>query len=277
MLNSKYDYTLEEIKYIGALEKIYKLFKNTLGEHKNKFLINMIKNKLRIELKESNGKLFFELLFSPASSSASNSNPPLSKFEMFKAQLSSHPKVKWEYLSVQGEKQLASVVAGVLFNVARIAGSSDSKLMSDHEIIQTFNNWLSLVYEYEKFEIPEFYKSVEDQYAEEFYHELKLIDEDADFKPFSLNEQLRIDSYLEKTIECVKVEQEGSSEDYSEIIDAADKLRKDQSKLSKNATLNKLSVLLGKIRAKSIPFFKMIFNEFTKTLMSEMLKKSLGE
>lgn len=114
-------------------------------------------------------------------------------------------------------------------------------------------------------------------YTEEFYNEYKLLEDDADYKPFELDKQLLVSAYLEKSVDYIdKINDEKTRNELNHAKELAIKLNENLTELTKNEVVFKLSKFWAETRKKGLPIFKEIFMELAKELVKEFGKKMLG-
>lgn len=114
-------------------------------------------------------------------------------------------------------------------------------------------------------------------YTEEFFNEYKIIEDDANYKPFELKSQILISSYLEKSILYIdNIQDENTKIELNNAKEIALNLNQTITELTKNEVMLKLSRFWAETRKKGLPIFKEIFLEFAKEVVKEIGKKMLG-
>jgi hypothetical protein len=103
-------------------------------------------------------------------------------------------------------------------------------------------------------------------YEKELYTKFDIVDEDADINPFELPKQVAISRFLNKTSKIL-IENDIAEDD--EIFIEVTNLDQNQQTLTKRAVIKKLSLILAKIRLRSIPVFKFVAKTFVKELINQ--------
>lgn len=132
--------------------------------------------------------------------------------------------------------------------------------VESERVMNTLKGWIHRINEYNKITITKKDKIVS-EYADEFYEDFEIIDEDAEENPFELEKQLILHNFLIKAITVL--EEDG---DNQHLIEEAQDLKANLPKLTKKATIRKLSNLFAKIRHKSLPLIKEVLDVAQKEL-----------
>ena len=144
--------------------------------------------------------------------------------------------------------------------------------IKEEQLKSFFSNWLTILEGYDKV------KSVYDDpiieaYAEEYYSEFEIIDEDADIYPFSTKQVLLLDKHLDnirKRIE--KYELAENNEEINKIKVEVDELRENLTKKSKKWVIKKLTRIWAEITKQSPKLMKELLSEAKKLAIKEGLK-----
>lgn len=148
--------------------------------------------------------------------------------------------------------------------------------LSHPDLLKRIDNWSETI---QKFNKTDYFASdpLIDSYAKEYFDEYRIIEEDADIKPFDLRRQIIIDSYLNESIKYLEsYEKEIPDIDLSEPIEIATELKNTQFELTKNQVIKRLSIFWAVTRKKGLPILKQVFFELAKELMKEFGKKMIG-
>ena len=146
-----------------------------------------------------------------------------------------------------------------------------SELPRDNTIAQ-LKGWLEILDEYEKtpsvFDDP-----IIKKYQIEFQAEFTSTDEDADYASFDLDKQLFLDEYLEMvTLKLENSITESNKPEIIDIIEETTSLRSEQTSLSKNEVLKRISKIWAKARKQGLNILKEIFIESRKELIKQLIK-----
>ncbi len=134
------------------------------------------------------------------------------------------------------------------------------------QVLNHLNIWIKLLREYDTIYLsPE--EKILQNYEEEFYTEFEIIDEDAEIQSYDLKTQTIINNFLVLSIEVLK---KNDNENIL-LIEEAESLKDDLTKLSKKATVKRLSRFFALIRQKSLPLLKEIFELGKKELFKRAL------
>ncbi len=136
--------------------------------------------------------------------------------------------------------------------------------MDFEEVVEILKDWINTISEYSST------NSVFDDpilmgFSEQYYDQIKILDEDADIRPFTVEQIIKLDKYLENVV--LKLEDYRSNENSSEItniVEETETLRKDLTKSTKNQVLKRLTRIWGKISKQGIPLIKGIVKEGIK-------------
>ncbi|MCK3684236.1 hypothetical protein [Maribellus sp. YY47] len=135
-----------------------------------------------------------------------------------------------------------------------------------------FSNWVSLLKRYET--VNSFFDDpILESFAEEYYAEFEIIDEDAETKPLNSKQILMLDEHLEfikKNIENFKTK--NNEEQLNEIKQDIETLREKLTSKSKKWVIKNLSIIWAKITKQGTSFMKEFLNEAKKTAIKEGLK-----
>ncbi len=134
-----------------------------------------------------------------------------------------------------------------------------------------FNAWLNYISEYNSISLlPE--DEILKTYEDEFMADFEIIDNNAEHEPFSLEQQLLLDKYLE-FLETT-LEDHHSEEGIAIILDETRSLRKLNTRLTKKAFIRSLSKILSKMRRYGLPLIKEVYSEVKKELIKRAIAGS---
>lgn len=135
------------------------------------------------------------------------------------------------------------------------------------EVIRLLNHWIGLIKEYNSIDLtPE--ERILNEYEREFYDDFEIIDEDADFKPYNLETQIKIHNFLLNAINILKEDEKENLQ----LIREAVNIKNDLPNLTKKSTVKRLSKLFALLRQKSLPLLKKVYQEAEK----ELFKRAIG-
>lgn len=140
---------------------------------------------------------------------------------------------------------------------------------------QNFKAWAMYIDRYEQ--IKTIYDDpIETKYQEEFYSEFEIIDEDADKYSFNLEQQLWIDSYLDKVLLAIEIHVEFKEDKgIQEIKKNTQDLKNNLTILSKKEIVQKLSKIWAKTRKHGLIFLKEIYIEVRSELIKQIIQAQL--
>ena len=167
-----------------------------------------------------------------------------------------------------------------VFKIAHIPASSTSVAAlrsekNNKDILNFFQTWIGWIKVYEKSDLTDEDKILK-QYEEEFYTEFEILDEDANTTPYSLDQQLQIDQYLEKV--QLKLEQSNLTDEIKkEITTDVAELRADLGRSTKTTVVKKMSSIFAKIRKASVSVLKDFYDIGKKEVYKRMLSGGIEE
>lgn len=148
---------------------------------------------------------------------------------------------------------------------AENVNSSSQGSIGAESIVDRFNFWKHII---ERYENLAFIDPIIEEYENEIFDYIKIIEDDADVKPFSLEQQIQMLNYLDKVDQISKKD----SNEYSEIIESyISEIQSEITQLPKNEVMRRLSRLLAYARKSKMSLFEKFIDVFQK----EILKKTL--
>lgn len=141
---------------------------------------------------------------------------------------------------------------------------------------QVFDEWVKILEKYAK--IKTIYDDpIEKQYKDEFYTDFEIIDADAETTSFNINQQLWLDTYLDKVIYVIdSCETTEKKSEFIELRKQTVELKNSFTNLTKKEIIEKLSWIWAKARKIGLPILKEIYvqarNEIIKQLVEGNIK-----
>jgi hypothetical protein len=137
-----------------------------------------------------------------------------------------------------------------------------------------FQSWVAMLDEYEK--VDSIYDDpIVKQNAEKFFQKFDILDEDADYTTFDLEQQLFLEEYLINTKEKLKSLKDGQSKDkvaeLDELEKDADEIRNVLTKDSKRKIIRRLSIFFGKAQKSGLEVIKEIFINVSAEIVKKLL------
>ncbi|MCE3294824.1 MAG: hypothetical protein K0R65_538 [Crocinitomicaceae bacterium] len=145
--------------------------------------------------------------------------------------------------------------------------------VESNQVMNVFNTWMERVKKYDQFE-PIYQDTVLKAYEEQFYSQLKFVDEDADI-PFDLNQQLFLEKYLNDTKNKLIELKEGKTED--EIVELeilvfeTDEIKSVLTKETKTKILKRLTKLWAKAQKTGLHVIKEILINMGSDFMTKLI------
>lgn len=143
------------------------------------------------------------------------------------------------------------------------------------ELNKRFVAWTTLISEYNKTETI-FDDPIIKGFADDYFNEIKIIDNDAEYKPFNAEKLLLLDEHLESIEKGIGKYQNSSNESVIKAIIAETKeLRNELTKKSQNQILKKLVIIWAKISKQGIPLIKEFIKEGIKQAIRQGVKGAI--
>jgi len=146
------------------------------------------------------------------------------------------------------------------------------KLIDIKQLDGFVDNWVKLLKGYEK--VNTFYDDpIIKSFAEDYYTEFEILDENAETKPFNTKQILLLDEhleYIENNLEKFKTEKNTLQLD--EIKNDVKELREKLTSKSKKWVIKNLAIVWAKITKQGTSFMKEFLNEAKKTVIREGIK-----
>ena len=110
-------------------------------------------------------------------------------------------------------------------------------------------------------------------YEEEFFQDFKIMDEDADVKPFSYDQQLSITRFLDAVTNTIDQIKDGKNDSLvDEIKQETDELKNNITTQTKNDFIKDLGKIIAKARKGGLKISNFMLNEFAKEVIKEGAK-----
>lgn len=140
------------------------------------------------------------------------------------------------------------------------------------QLDDNFKTWLKLLADYDNVKSV-FDDPILESYANEYYTDFEILDEDAEISPYPLNTILFLDSYLERVENNIeKFEDETNTKVIQEIKTDAIELRNNLTKKSKKWVAQKLARIWGKMTKQSLALVKEFVVETRKEFVKGTIK-----
>jgi hypothetical protein len=135
-----------------------------------------------------------------------------------------------------------------------------------------FGSWIELLEGYEKVKTV-FDDPILEAFADEYFTEFEVIDDDAETKPFSTKQILFLDSHLENIEKKIdKYKTESNSFEIEQIKTDANELRNNLSRKSKKWVIKRLSKVWAQIAKQGPKLIKEFLTETKKYVIKEGIK-----
>lgn len=140
------------------------------------------------------------------------------------------------------------------------------------ELDQYFNSWILVLNGYKK--VNSFFDDpILNSFAEDYYSEFEIIDENAEIQPFNTKQILLLDEhleYIENNLEKFKTEK--NAQQLNDIKNDIKELREKLTSKSKKWVIRNLSTVWAKITKQGTSFMKEFLTEAKKTVIREGIK-----
>lgn len=140
------------------------------------------------------------------------------------------------------------------------------------ELDAHFNNWILVLKGYDK--VNSFFDDpILNSYAEDYYLEFEIVDEDSETKPFKPQQILMLDEHLESIENNLdKYKSESNEVQIEDIKNDINELRGKLTSKSKKCIIRNISTIWAKITKLGTPLLKEFLSEAKKTVIREGLK-----
>jgi len=129
--------------------------------------------------------------------------------------------------------------------------------------------------------LPDYWEIIKDpvtkKYQEEFFDEFEIIDENSETEPFNLQQQLFLDSYLDKVIKDIdKFKTNENTLLITQIKNDSRQLKDEIPRITKKETIKKLSTIWAKMRKAGLNIIKELFIAVKQEIIKAIIKGTLG-
>lgn len=162
----------------------------------------------------------------------------------------------------------------IQFYPSNLEDLSTTELIVDRkDVAGIIQNWISVLKEYNN--TPSvFDDAVLNSYKDEFYEQYKVVDEDANIKPFNLQQQLFIDNYLDYVIHKAPDYKTADNEaDVEDIINDAKELKTNLTTLTKQKVIDGLCWMWAKMQKNGLLMLKGLFLKIQDEGVKEGVKE----
>lgn len=143
---------------------------------------------------------------------------------------------------------------------------NETEWLYKEELINSFKEWIKVLERYDKIK---FQDPIIEQYEDEIFEVIKIVDKDADKTPFDTEQQIFMLKYLDEAQKYLEEQKERF--ETTEIIEEVQDLKKEVTSLTKNSSMKRLSTMLAKAKKQGMPLFKELMVMFKKELMKKVL------
>lgn len=147
------------------------------------------------------------------------------------------------------------------------------------ELINRFNKWVSILKNYESVN-PTIYNDdpILKSYQESFKKKFDIVDADADTNPFDLEQQIYINTYLNKAKDSIKKLMEGRPEDeqkkFKELEMNVTEIQKNITTETKRKVFEQLTLFWAKAQKIGLDVIKEIFISVSSEIIKKLITSS---
>jgi len=153
----------------------------------------------------------------------------------------------------------------------RVMVGTNSEEMG-HTIPSFISRWEDLLKRYDSLHSSFFDDPITQDYEDEFFNKWKIMEEDADTKPFDLQRQLLIDKYLEAAIQKLETLKTKENEKEIEALKAqANEIRQNLTRQTKNQVVRGLAKFWAMARKMGLDVLRDIFIDLASGVIQKML------
>lgn len=143
--------------------------------------------------------------------------------------------------------------------------------LSMDSIKDKFKLWLSIIAKFESLETI-FDDPILNKYQKDFADKVKNVDADAEFAPFSYDQQVYISGYLDSVIKSANERKtDGNKAEMDEIINESQTLKHDLTQSTKSQVIKKLTKIWARAQKIGLEFIKEIFINVSAEIMLKLL------
>jgi len=166
----------------------------------------------------------------------------------------------------------------ISFNTSPTSNLSNQKTLkkgNEKAVVQNFINWIGWLKIYNESSLTDEDKFL-NNYQNEFYTEFEIIDDDASTSPFSIDQQIHIDKYLDY-METKLLSASIIDKSINEIATDIKILRTELGKSTKKVVIKKLSVIFAKLRKSSVKLLGEFYDASKKEIFKRLLSGGFDE
>ncbi len=151
--------------------------------------------------------------------------------------------------------------------------TSNKKIWVKSEQLDSyFNNWLKLLDGYNNVKTV-FDDPILEAFADEYFTEFEILDEDSDIKPFSTKQALLLDTHLESIqLQIEKFQTQENKTEIEQIKKDVEVLRNNLTRKSKKWVLKHVSIIWAQITKQGPKLMKEFLSETKKHALKEGIK-----
>lgn len=157
------------------------------------------------------------------------------------------------------------------FSDVQMMGNGPDNRIGFH-IYADIDRWENLLRRYATLHSSFFDDPITQDYEDEFFDQWKILEEDADTKPFDLQRQLLIDKYLESAIQKLDAQKTKENEKEIEAVKAqANEVRQSLTRHTKNQVVRGLAKFWAMARKMGLDVLRDIFIDLASGVIQKML------
>lgn len=147
-----------------------------------------------------------------------------------------------------------------------------SYIVNKKHLNRWIEGWEQLIEQYNNLQSPFFDDPITHGYEEEFFNQWKILEDDADTKPFDLKQQILIDKYLESAIQKLETLKTKENEKEIEVLKAqANEIRQNLTRQTKNQVVRGLAKFWAMARKMGLDVLRDIFIDLASGVIQKML------
>lgn len=133
-----------------------------------------------------------------------------------------------------------------------------------------FSNWIKLLEDYNE-ESPLFGDPILQTYYDELEPDFKILDDDADIKPYSIEQQKKIVLFLENASQIIHRQEPLQNNEIKEFIELVNETKENISKSTKRQVINKIRKIIAKGFKIGLQVGERLLIEFTAEVTKQMI------
>lgn len=193
--------------------------------------------------------------------------------------IDSEPKSNFHFTVTHGSIRGQSTNMKNYFSISSSPGNDYSKaetqaLYHIKGAEDFFHKWSNDIKEYNSIILDQ--DPILKAYEEEFYSEYKILDKDADVKPFSRQQQQQLHLFLGHMGSALQ-QKTDNDETIAPIITEVENIQKDMAVMSQNQTILRIAKTFAKIQIKGLDFFNDILSRIKEEGFKMIIKEGINE